>query len=156
MNLGALTGLKPKPKPWVYYPLRDPVTGRSAYVAPSGLDGKSITADETGILTTRVDGLMGIPGDGSVKAFRVIVIGRNTTVQSSHYIYAYSYRNPDLNFAPPLVPVYYGKFAGDYTSNMGMVMTGGIANTQFRYTTAWTSGTGTLYIRIVGYYVEAD
>lgn len=156
MNKGALRAFgKRSARPWVYIPIRDPETNKSASVSPAGLNGFSVTADATHVFTGRVDGEMNIPTDGSVRAFRLVLIGRNTTAQD-HNMTCYSYRSTTALTMGPHVVIYYGKFAGDYSSNMGMVMTGGLGNTQFQYSLGWVSGTGTCYIRIVGFYVEAD
>lgn len=152
MNKGALRafGRGARRKPWVYIPVTRGPADTTYYCAPSGLDGATTSASISSTVTPAIGGRNGIPIDGSVRAFRVLCIARNTTVASS-VITALSYDG-----GWPRVECYHGKVSGINESNIGMVITGGLYNTQFRYSVTWASGTTTYHFRVVGYWVEAD
>lgn len=154
MNKGWLRGFgkSARKRPWVYIPVTRGPADVSYYCAPTGLDGGTTTADIAMTVTPAVGGRNGIPMDGSVRAFKVLCIARNTTVASCA-ITAESYNPAQVS---PRIECYTGKVASVYESNIGMVVTGGLYNTQFRYGVSWVSGTLTYFFRIVGYWVEAD
>ena len=159
---GLLPGTKRSPRPLVYHPL----PGTYVVANSNGVDGETPGAgvDKTMTYTRDVAGLGGIPTDGRVKAFTVLMIGRGTTVETDT-LYIHDYEQPNrhgvvqnaiggaTNGNGP--GIYFGKVSGIYESGVGIVRTGGKHNTQFKYAAACTSGSMTLYLRILGWWEEA-
>ena len=147
-------GRRARSRPWVYIPCRPTY----AQAIP---DASTTSANVNWTITNDIAGTQGIPQNGSVRAVRVLLIARNSTVAST---YLYATHHPDATGRPlgtvadgTEIGAPCGKVAGHYDQNIAdPVMTGGKHNTQFKYSVAWASGTTTFYLRVLGYYVDAD
>jgi len=163
MPKGALTGLQRKKRPLVYHPLP------GDYVSAFTTDGVTTAAgtDKAMSYTRDVGGLGGIPKDGRVRGFHVNLIARDTVVETVTF-YVHDYYQPPLKGAEqnPIGAagtngngpgLYAGKSTSVYESlDVLFVGTGGINNTQFKYTVALGSGQVTYYARIMGWWEEAE
>jgi hypothetical protein len=164
MANGLLTGLQRKKKPLVYHPLP------GDYVSAFTTDGVTTGAgvDKAMSYTRNVAGLGGIPDDGRVRALHVNLIGRNTVIEVCTY-YVYPYYQPPLKGVEqnPIGAtavgngngpgIYFGKSTSVYESlDVLFVETGGLGNTQFKYSVAVGTGAATYYARIMGWWEEAE
>lgn len=161
MNKGWLRaqGRRSRQRPLVY--IR---TQRNAHettsMAQAIPDGTTKTADFNIGITDDIRGKAGIPIDGSVKRVRVLVIAQSSAV-GSNAIYVHGFSPYTQYLASGVNPstlewggMYFGKVAGHYDTAVYDVTTNDKG--QFYWSLNWASGTATCYLRVIGYWVEAD
>jgi len=104
----------------------------------------------------------GIPADGSVVGLSVLMIARSAAVGASERLLIADYHASTVSIgeapnADAGQELYFGKVINHYNSVwVPIVYTGGINNVQFKWAYGWTASTGTLYLRVTGYWQRAD